>query len=331
MFNSKHADKPVIDRSPTIAKSASESGAAARLVCRAQGTPNVTFTWKREGSVIENQAIETSKTKKSKNKGGGSDLTEKLSKYVIEETRQLDMITYHSVLVINEVTSDDYGAYDCVARNELGFDAFAVVLNRTSPPDPPRILRVVNVTSGSVTLRWVPGFDGGLNQVFRVRYRSIDSNIDDPSYLYRDVYPANATTVMVGSLRDNTLYEFAVMASNQKGDSEFTAEPVRAATLKGKSVLLIFGHTSLIQYSFISLESGITETEKIISKVLSETGADMPRFIVIGVLVGSLLLVVNIVSFIILYIFANQGHSDEHFVAVSRGTLRCCYPLGLVV
>lgn len=233
-------DKPVIDRSPTIAKSASESGAAARLVCRAQGTPNVTFTWKREGSVIEGQAApETLKPKKSKNRGG-SESIEKLPKYVIEETRQLDLITYHSVLVINEVTSDDYGAYDCVARNELGFDAFAVVLNRTSPPDSPRMLRVVNVTSGSVTLRWVPGFDGGLNQVFRVRYRPIESSMDDPSYSYRDVYPANATTVMVGSLRDNTLYEFAVMASNPKGDSEFTAEPVRAATLKGKGVRCFF-------------------------------------------------------------------------------------------
>lgn len=160
----------------------------------------MTFTWKREGSVIKQE------TNKKREKGSKSS-----PKYLIEETSQLDLITYQSELLVNDVSPADYGTYDCVARNDLGFDVLAIVLNRTSKPDVPRALRVLNATSGSVSLRWIAGFDGGLGQTFRVRYRQLENIIDskaDPSYMYRDVYPSNATTVTVGSLRDNTEYVF---------------------------------------------------------------------------------------------------------------------------
>ncbi|KAJ6218009.1 hypothetical protein RDWZM_009166, partial [Blomia tropicalis] len=279
--------KPVIDRSPIISKSASESGSSAKLICRAQGTPNVTFTWKREGSVIEvDSTITTSSsgsssstsTTKSLSSKSRSSKTGKISsstdftvpKYELEETKQLDLITYQSVLIVNDVSHSDYGSYDCIARNELGFDAFAIVLNRTSRPDSPRTLRVVNVTSGSVTLRWMAGFDGGLRQTFRLRYRAIGSNVDE-HYSYRDV--SNVTMFVLNNLRDNTDYVFGVMATNDKGDSDYSSETVQASTLK---------------------ESGITETEKIISKVL-ENGGELPRLIFIVTLVGSSLLLFNVV------------------------------------
>ena len=245
-------DKPVIDRSPIISKSASESGSSAKLICRAQGTPNVTFTWKREGSVIEvDSTITTSSsgsssstsTTKSLSSKSRSSKTGKISsstdftvpKYELEETKQLDLITYQSVLIVNDVSHSDYGSYDCIARNELGFDAFAIVLNRTSRPDSPRTLRVVNVTSGSVTLRWMAGFDGGLRQTFRLRYRAIGSNVDE-HYSYRDV--SNVTMFVLNNLRDNTDYVFGVMATNDKGDSDYSFETVQASTLKGNSIYI---------------------------------------------------------------------------------------------
>lgn len=36
-------------------------------------------------------------------------------------------------------------------------------------PDPPTGLQVASVTHNSVTLQWTAGFDGGLEQKFRVR------------------------------------------------------------------------------------------------------------------------------------------------------------------
>lgn len=36
-------------------------------------------------------------------------------------------------------------------------------------PDPPSDLKLLSISSNSVTLEWMPGFDGGLTQNFRVR------------------------------------------------------------------------------------------------------------------------------------------------------------------
>nr|XP_046920413.1 nephrin-like isoform X2 [Dermatophagoides farinae] len=306
--------KPIIDRSPSISKSASESGSSAKLICRAQGTPNVTFTWKREGSVLESYDSSSDSSSSSSNYRSSSKSSSKSSvekpatKYVIEETKKLDLISYQSVLIINDVTSNDYGPYECIARNDLGFDAMAIALNRTSRPDSPRSLRVVNVTSGSVMLRWMPGFDGGLPQTFRIRYRPLDSsstggqNMDDittTGYMYRDVYPPNATTIIVGGLRDNTEYIFSVMATNEKGDSDYSADIVKASTLK---------------------ESGITETEKIISKVLAETGFDIPRLFVIICVVCFALLLFNFVVVFYLRARKRRKRYEEESDGYSGGT-----------
>lgn len=44
-------DKPDIDKSPQIAKAASSKGATGKLICRAKGAPNVTFSWSRKDGV----------------------------------------------------------------------------------------------------------------------------------------------------------------------------------------------------------------------------------------------------------------------------------------
>jgi len=58
-----------------------------------------------------------------------------------------------------------------VARNDLGEAVETVRLEITSPPDPPLSLNILNVTHDTVTVAWIPGFDGGLKASYRVRYR----------------------------------------------------------------------------------------------------------------------------------------------------------------
>lgn len=271
------ADKPIIDRSPSISKSASDNGNTARLYCRAQAT-NVSFTWSREGQPVSSEPSTIGQ----------------LAKYVVEATTQLDLVTYQSVLVITGVQSSDYGSYECLARNDMGFDAITVQLNRTSRPDPPLALRVLNITAASVHIRWIPGFDGGLDQSFRVRYRPTASA--DPSYSYRDVYPTNSTQMVINGLNEDTEYVFAVQAINEKGQSDYTADLVKATTLKGRA-LDIQTFVFYIKHLFIVIiETPVTETEKIISKVLQDHVVDIPKLIVIVSLVGSGLLLFNIVS-----------------------------------
>ena len=49
-------DKPKIDESPEIAKSASDKGQTGKLICRATGAPDITFTWSRLGRLLHAEA-----------------------------------------------------------------------------------------------------------------------------------------------------------------------------------------------------------------------------------------------------------------------------------
>lgn len=50
------------------------------------------------------------------------------------EYHKLDPVTYTSVLLINDITSSDYGTFECGARNELGFSTTSVKLDITTAP-----------------------------------------------------------------------------------------------------------------------------------------------------------------------------------------------------
>ena len=91
---------------------------------------------------------------------------------IVNAPPQVDLVTWQSVLRIEDVHSPDYATYECVAHNELGSQRQQIVLGRPSPPDPPLGLKVVNVSHDSATVSWQPGFDGGVPQVC-LRYASL--------------------------------------------------------------------------------------------------------------------------------------------------------------
>ena len=78
-------------------------------------------------------------------------------------------MTWESKLSISNVTSKDYGAYDCIAQNEMGLARYGIYLNVTSRPDPPSNLKVLNITYNSVNLTWTPMFYGGFQQSYKIR------------------------------------------------------------------------------------------------------------------------------------------------------------------
>jgi len=194
--------KPIMDESPQNKKSAGDEGQRAKLVCRAQGAPNITFTWSREGVTLS-----------------ASD------KYDITLT-QIDLVVWESTLEVSALRSRDYGQYDCIARNEMGFNKTSVILTGTSRPDPPLTLHVVNASHDAVELSWKPGFDGGLPQAYRIRYRQIGTDF----FKYVDAYPPNITVLSIGGLSLATEYLFGIMASNDLGHSNYTSDVVKAKT-----------------------------------------------------------------------------------------------------
>ena len=50
----------------------------------------------------------------------------------------IDLLTWQSELVISNVTSPDYGGYECTARNSEGTTRYTVDLDVKSRPGKPR-------------------------------------------------------------------------------------------------------------------------------------------------------------------------------------------------
>ncbi|CAH1372536.1 unnamed protein product [Tenebrio molitor] len=237
--------KPEIDEHPTLLKFASDAGDSGKVICRSQASPLARYSWARSGSPI------TANT---------------TGKYYTT-FRQIDALTSESVLYITHVTSSDYGNYECVARNELGFSTISPRLEVTSAPDTPTLLTILNVTHDTVTLGWTPGFDGGMRASYRIRYRQVN----DDGYKYVDVVPHNATTFTIHDLEVNTQYVFSIMAMNKLGNSKYIPD-------------LLSAKTSM--YS--------DHIEKVIPEDLLEK-QDLPRIVIISVsVIGIFLLIINI-------------------------------------
>lgn len=134
-----------------------------------------------------------------------------------------------SVLTINRVTEQDYGKYQCHAKNSMGHANDTVVLTRTSEPDQPSDLEVYNVTHDSVTLIWKRGFDGGLATSHIIRWREA---LDHESrYKYMDISPGDYKATVTG-LSLGTYYVFSIKAKNAMGESHYLPDLVKVQTLR---------------------------------------------------------------------------------------------------
>jgi hypothetical protein len=199
-------DKPIIDDSPELSKSASDKGGTGKLICQADGAPNVTFKWFREGRAINE---------------------DNAAKYSVLD-KSLDPLTWQSELKVKNIALRDYGHYGCAASNMWGTSQHQVILSATSKPDPPQRLRVLSSTYNSVILTWQPGFNGGFQQYFRIRLQRVGSE----GFLFVDVFPhlPAATAFEVSDLQMDTAYSFSIMAFNKLGESAYTSELVQTRT-----------------------------------------------------------------------------------------------------
>ncbi|KAF7665739.1 hypothetical protein LDENG_00132480 [Lucifuga dentata] len=188
--------KPELQKGAQWRKVASrgDGTSTAEIVCQAEGIPRVEFSWAKNGVSMDfaNPRYE-------------------------EWTVREGYFHTSTVRVVNVSTALDYAIFSCTARNALGEDNLDIQLVSTNHPDPPSSFHQLSVSHDSVTLEWIPGFDGGLQQRFRIRYRFERSD----SFLYMDVFPPRATTFTVTGLSPVTTYNFSVNALNAMGESGY--------------------------------------------------------------------------------------------------------------
>lgn len=131
-------------------------------------------------------------------------------------------------------------------------------------PDPPTNLTLVNATHNSITFSWIPGFDGGSEQSFRILYgksssrhpklsEAADTKYDHNSRLLYDEQQqndindrslaspekSNLTTVFIPSgrsiatmsdLEPGSEYLLFVSSKNKHGESKPSEKPLRVKT-----------------------------------------------------------------------------------------------------
>ena len=104
------------------------------------------------------------------------------------------------------------------------------MLDVKSRPDPPTGLKVTNVTHNSVHLTWSPGFHGGMDQHFRIKYVKTKER-DGRMFQTHDVYPANVHSAVLSGLEAGEQYQLRIMAFNNIGESNYTSrQPVIITT-----------------------------------------------------------------------------------------------------
>ncbi|XP_075909053.1 contactin-4-like [Petromyzon marinus] len=173
-------------------------GHRAVLSCRASHDPSlrVAFLWSRGGHHL---AL------------GGSGRREQFT--------HAGMGSSASDLVLKSVSPADSGAYSCTAHTDVDSATASTWLNVTGPPDPPHSVVATDVTTTSVSLSWVPGFDNySPARAHRVESRCSHCDRWTTATTEPAIVAADRRGARVTGLTPWTEAEFRVVSSNAHGD-----------------------------------------------------------------------------------------------------------------
>ncbi|KIH64737.1 fibronectin type III domain protein [Ancylostoma duodenale] len=225
---------PRIVTLPFLSRAAGPLGGRARARCRAHAVPDADFVWDRAGEIIQGNN----------------------TKYGMS-TIQLDYSTFESTLWISNISPDDYAReISCTARNSFGTDSIHIPIGPPSPPDAPLDIHVTNTTSNTISISWTPGFDGGSDQTFEVRYQKDGEDIMHGINTSHSVRTPPSRNLRLSGLAPSSVYLFQLRSINSRGfSSELTRPPAAFATLSedGTSVAVISGKKESIPRPIIML------------------------------------------------------------------------------
>ncbi|GFU07322.1 down syndrome cell adhesion molecule-like protein Dscam2 [Nephila pilipes] len=180
-------------------------GERATMECRAMGDKPMSFSWKKNGVILDPIAeLRYSQLSEDTPLGG------------------------QSSLIIEKVEKKDSALFTCSAVNDYGEDSKNLQLTIQDIPDAPQSTEVHDVSSRSVRLSWSKPFDG-------------NSPITQYTVMWRQVggqgtggpltVPGTETTLVIRGLKPKTRYFFRVKCENSLGESQFGAE-VAVTTLE---------------------------------------------------------------------------------------------------
>ncbi|CAF3009640.1 unnamed protein product [Rotaria sp. Silwood2] len=211
-FGNSHATLPLIvqyapeiDRSvPGRDKAATDSDRllTAELHCYVSAIPKPTVIWMKD-----NQLLSSSSRYQSI-------LNEQIPSSSFSST-----LLFEAILYVYNVTKSDYGIYQCKVENKLGIDMIQIILTGLTIPDSPSQIHITNTSHSSVLISWTPGFDGGFQQTFQIRYRLSTDNY----YVYENV-PIHMESYDLKNLKLGSQYYISIRSNNSYHLSKWTDE-----------------------------------------------------------------------------------------------------------
>ena len=176
-------------------------GQHAVLSCNVDSNPTGTYKWKFKGSTLP-----------------GKD---------------------NKVILIADLTPDDFGTYTCVVSNTINSQTrqseFPITLVPRGGPDPPSALEVTHITSVSADIHWTAGFDAGYQDaLFEVAYK-LGSETDLGGWEKVDGVPTGQTaTHRISSLSEQSSYNALVKSVNPHGGRSESSQIETTFTTKSK-------------------------------------------------------------------------------------------------
>ncbi|RWS31861.1 nephrin-like protein [Leptotrombidium deliense] len=153
---------------------------------------------------------------------------------------------FRSELIITQLSESDFGKFRCVAYNHLGNDFTDIeLLKKTATieyvlyiyehyiagvPDSPTWIRCVNYSHDWVLLEWKPGFDGGMEQSFRIRYRKVTHDESPDTHFEYHYAAPGSNRAVIEHLEPDSEYHFTVSGRNKLGESLMSREFVKIKT-----------------------------------------------------------------------------------------------------
>ncbi|XP_052219296.1 tyrosine-protein phosphatase Lar-like isoform X3 [Dreissena polymorpha] len=139
---------------------------------------------------------------------------------IINETSRLHIHIsdnrLHTNLSIFNIQEEDFATYMIKVNNAVGATEHAFVIQAKEEPAMPNQFRVVEevVTERSVTVEWIPRFNGGEYQWFVIGYKQETSEY----WIYKNV-SGLISRISIDGLDSGTSYQFKMYAENSIGSS----------------------------------------------------------------------------------------------------------------
>ncbi|KAJ8316072.1 hypothetical protein KUTeg_006086 [Tegillarca granosa] len=130
------------------------------------------------------------------------------------------------VVTLHSFSSKLQGNYTIGVKNFQGgsLSTFVFEVIPSGPPESPKNFGVLSVTSSSITVKWLRGFNGGHQQTFVVLYQEKDSKENLLSQKITEEENRESYTIAIRNLMPQTEYDFWIYSYNIKGNdsTEFT-------------------------------------------------------------------------------------------------------------